>query len=314
MPNLPFTLRQLEVFSILCTTRSFRRAAEALNVTQASVSNQIKALEDQLQVRLFLRVSGKRPSLTAEGLAFSDDLARFDTAAQALAKHRRTTDPVDHTLRLRIRAGQGLMDHFVRPKLDRFLAANPGILLEFDAHPPSENICHDVEAGPFDLALFHLRADHPVDPMFREVALLRGGIYGHRRFAEGEDLPLRPERMNTLPFVLPREGSEQEQEVHLALRRVGITPLKIVGHTQYFDVIANMLEQGLAVASFSDVMLRPEIRGTVILLFPLSNWRLIWFRRDQRDPRLDAVEEFLLGSVLRDPNYPTIAVFDVERS
>ncbi|NLE55701.1 MAG: LysR family transcriptional regulator, partial [Lentisphaerae bacterium] len=38
MSPLPFTLRQLEVFASLCATRSFRRSAELLGISQASVS------------------------------------------------------------------------------------------------------------------------------------------------------------------------------------------------------------------------------------------------------------------------------------
>ncbi len=79
----PFTLRQLEVFSSLCTTRSFRRSAGTLGISQASVSNQMKALEGQLGLALFDRKPGRRPTLTAEGMAFLDDLRAFQAAAQA---------------------------------------------------------------------------------------------------------------------------------------------------------------------------------------------------------------------------------------
>src|SRR5688572_28388244 len=89
MPNLPFTLRQLEVFGSLCETRSFRRSAETLGISQASVSSQMKLLEQQLGVMLLARRPGARPSLTAEGMAFLDDLRAFRGAAEALAAHRR---------------------------------------------------------------------------------------------------------------------------------------------------------------------------------------------------------------------------------
>jgi hypothetical protein len=47
-----------------------------------------------------------------------------------------------------------------------------------------------------------------------------------------------------------------------------------------------------------------------VLLYPLENWRLIWYRKDHAsDPRREAVESFLLSSVLQDPNYPAIDVF-----
>ena len=311
MQSFPFTLRQLEVFSTLCANRSFRRTAEKLGISQASVSNQVKTLEGQLGAKLFHRVSGKRPMLTAEGLAFLDDLGAFEAAIRTLAAHRKSGEQADERCYFRIRTGQGLMDHYIRPKLDRFLIDNPDFILEFDAQDPSEKTGVDVQKDSFDFALLHLREDHPVDPNFRKIALLSGGIYGHRSFAEGHKLPLRPEHLSTIPFVLPREGSPQEQEVYTALRRAGITPRKVVSNTQYFDVIAKMLGQGLGVASFAEVILPPALRRTVILLYPLNNWRLIFYRGDSgKDPKVDRVEQFLISSVLKDPHYPTLAIFD----
>ena len=52
----------------------FGRSAEQLGISQASVSNQIKALEEQLGVTLFDRAPGRRPSLRPAGLAFLEDL------------------------------------------------------------------------------------------------------------------------------------------------------------------------------------------------------------------------------------------------
>jgi hypothetical protein len=71
-----------------------------------------------------------------------------------------------------------------------------------------------------------------------------------------------------------------------------------------------MLERGVGVSSFADAILAPEMREQVILLYPLENWRLLWFRKDHgSDARCDAVETFLLSSVLQNPDYKTISVF-----
>ena len=110
MANFPFTLRQLEVFASLCATRSFRRSAESLGISQASVSNQMKALEDQLGITLFARRPGQRPTLTPEGMAFLDDLRAFHTAGETLAAHRRGGRDEDQPVRYRILVGQGLLD------------------------------------------------------------------------------------------------------------------------------------------------------------------------------------------------------------
>lgn len=311
MPNLPFTLRQLEVFSSLCATRSFRRTAEALGISQASVSNQMKALEAQLGVALFARSPGQRPALTAEGMAFFDDLQAFQAAAETLASHRRKrAEEVEQQVRYRVLIGQGLLDGYIRSKLDRFFAAHPQIELAFEAHPPSRELARDVESGRFDFAMIHQRADRPVEPYLRQLALVRGGIYGHRKFAEGRKLPLPAEMLNGLPFIMPLAASAQEAEMLRLFDRYGIRPRRVIGHTQYYDVMAAMLERGVGVSSFADAILPTEMREQVIMLHPLENWRLLWYRKDAGgDPRCDAVQAFLVSSVLQDSNYRTITVF-----
>src|SRR5690606_35213011 len=314
MSSLPFTLRQLEVFAGLCASRSFRRTAENLGISQASVSNQMKALEAQLGFALFARRPGQRPTLTAEGMAFFDDLRAFQAAGEALAAHRRQRpeEPAPQ-VRYRVLIGQGLLDGYIRSRLDRLFAANPQIELAFEAHPPSRELARDVEGGRFDFAMIHQRADRPVAPHLRQLALVRGGIYGHRKFAEGRQLPLSAEWLNSLPFIMPLAASAQEAEMLRLFERYGLRPRRVIGHTQYYDVMAAMLERGGGVSSFSDAILPTEMREHVIMLHPLENWRLLWYRKDAGgDPRCDAVQAFLVSSVLQNPNYRTISVFAEE--
>lgn len=309
MPTLPFTLRQLEIFASLCATRSFRRSAEMLGISQASVSNQIKTLEEQLGVALFDRKPGRKPVLLPEGMAFLDDLREFNQAAELLASHRRASAKTgDKPANFKLLVGQGMFDAYIRRKLDQFFAANPDIELVFEVQLPFGTLNRAVDSGEFDFALFNQRADHPVPPMFRELAMVRGGVYGHRNFAEGQPWPLPVDLLNSLPFVLPKAGSKQEREVMRTCEVHGIRPRNIVGHAQYYDVMAAMLDRGLGVACLSDAILPPEHRKNVILLKPLENWRLLYFRKDNAaDRRSDIVEQFLLSSVLDDPDYPTIS-------
>lgn len=314
MSAMPFTLRQLEVFASLCATRSFRRSAETLGISQASVSNQMKTLEQQLGRALFTRRSGQRPTLTSEGMAFLDDLRTFQAAAQTLAAHRRHgADDAQQAVRYNVLIGQGLLDGYIRGKLDRFFAAHPQIEMSFEARPPSNELARDIEDGRYDFAMIHRRADRSVEPTLRPLALVRGGIYGHRKFARGKQLPLRAEEINALPFIMPLAASAQEGEMLRLFGRYGIHPRRVIGHTQYYDVMAAMLERGVGVSSFADAILPAEMRDDVIQLHPLENWRLLWFRKDAGgDPRCDAVQAFLMSCVLQDPNYRTISLFAEE--
>jgi len=309
MPPLPFTFRQLQVFASLCATRSFRRSAESLGISQASVSNQMNTLEDQLGLALFIRRRGQRPILTAEGMAFLDDLRTFQVAGEALAAHRRrAARDVVQPARFRILIGQGTLDRYIRPKLDRFFATHPQIELNFEWRTPGSELSRDIAEGCYDFVMVHRLAESPVEPHLRELAQLRGGIFGHRKFADGRPLPLPVAQVSKLPFILP-VIYPTEHEMLEFYRKRGIVPRQIVGRTQHYDVMVAMVERGVGVATLIDSIVPTEIREDVVMLHQFENWRLMWHRKDAGgDARCDAVQAFLMSSVLQDPNYRTISV------
>jgi DNA-binding transcriptional LysR family regulator len=308
MRPLPFTLRQLQVFESLCTTRSFRRSAEALGISQASVSNQMTALEDQLGVALFTRRRGQPPALTVEGMTFLEDLRTFEAAGEALSAHRRRNARDDAgPARYRILVGHGTLDRYLRPKLDRFFANHPEVELAFETRTPTGELARDIADGCYDFVMVHRLVGHAAEPQLRELALLRGGIFGHRKFAEGRQLPLSVDQVNQLPFLLPTSYPPEPIMLQFFAQH-GIVPRQIAGRSQHYDVIVAMVERGLGVACLSDAIITPSMREDVVMLHSVENWRLMWHRKDAgEDPRCDAVQAFLMSSVLQDPNYLTIA-------
>ncbi|NNK03991.1 MAG: LysR family transcriptional regulator, partial [Xanthomonadales bacterium] len=64
MPTIP--LNALRTFEAVASRLSFSRGAEALNVSPAAVSSQVRALEQRLKQTLFLR-HGRQVELTKAG-------------------------------------------------------------------------------------------------------------------------------------------------------------------------------------------------------------------------------------------------------
>jgi DNA-binding transcriptional LysR family regulator len=97
MPDLPtavnLDLRLVHSFTVIAEHRHFGRAAEALHVTQPSLSRQIHRLEQQLGVRLLDRTPrGSR--LTEAGRVFLPQAeALLRTAAQAIARTKAAAQP-----------------------------------------------------------------------------------------------------------------------------------------------------------------------------------------------------------------------------
>lgn len=81
-------LRQLEYFMAVCKTLHFTRAAEALHISQPSLSQQIQKLEIEVGMPLFDRI-GKRIALTEAGHILLDHCQRvFHEIEQAQAAIR----------------------------------------------------------------------------------------------------------------------------------------------------------------------------------------------------------------------------------
>ena len=61
MTTLHFTLRQLEIFAAVVRTGQVKRAAAALHLSQAAVSQALRELAEALDLTLFERDGRRRP-------------------------------------------------------------------------------------------------------------------------------------------------------------------------------------------------------------------------------------------------------------
>ncbi len=100
MINLPFSLRDLEYVVAVFDHGHFGRAAEALSVSQPSLSIQIKKTEELFNIEIFSR-QNKKISVTPEGEIFVSSARRVLEEARLLASQLTGKDVKTHlTLRL----------------------------------------------------------------------------------------------------------------------------------------------------------------------------------------------------------------------
>jgi LysR family transcriptional regulator, glycine cleavage system transcriptional activator len=120
-------LGALRVFEAVAANLSFSEAAESLNVTPAAVSQQIKTLENYIQVPLFRR-SGRRVEITEEGLellpAVRAGLEKLESALQQM-KHHRRAGPLQITLL------SSFLQLWLLPRIRSFRRKFPDVELRF---------------------------------------------------------------------------------------------------------------------------------------------------------------------------------------
>jgi LysR family glycine cleavage system transcriptional activator len=146
-------LGALRVFEAVASALNFSAAADALNVTPAAVSQQIKVLEEYLQLPLFRR-TGRRVELTDEGLellpAVRDGLERLEGAMLQIKQHRRAGP-------LQISLLASFLQMWLLPRVRSFRRKFADIELRF--HTSRELI--DFSRTPMHLVIRFGHGDYP---------------------------------------------------------------------------------------------------------------------------------------------------------
>jgi DNA-binding transcriptional LysR family regulator len=147
-------LRHLRYFAAVAAHGSFSRAANNLHLTQPALSRQVKDLEEEIGVPLFVR--GKNTvTLTEAGEIFYEEardlLARADQAIQRVRGEAR------HEI-LRVGYGPSLTAGIMPRALERFQSTVPRVRIELEDLSPRE-MSEKVEAGQLDLVIVPASAE-----------------------------------------------------------------------------------------------------------------------------------------------------------
>ena len=147
------TLNSLRAFSTVAETMSFSRAADALNVTHAAVSQQIKGLEDRLGLVLVIR-EGKSIRLTREGKSLAHDLA-----AGFKIIHRGVEVLTESTSRraVQVTMTPALAVSYLMPRIADFQSKHPGITLMLN---PTADVM-DLSPEGIDVAIRYCDGNIP---------------------------------------------------------------------------------------------------------------------------------------------------------
>src|SRR3954451_8737048 len=147
------SLNGLRAFDAAARHLSFTQAAAELNVTQTAISHQIKRLEQELRIRLFVR-QNRALSLTPEASEYLPGIrAAFNDLRLATDRLLRQDD--DHVLTISTLAS--LAAKWLLPRLSAFQGAHPGI----EVHIPPSTSWVDFKGGGFDAAIRYGRGQWP---------------------------------------------------------------------------------------------------------------------------------------------------------
>ncbi len=189
-------LRHLRYFTAVAAHGSFSRAANNLHLTQPALSRQVKDLEDELGVPLFVRGTNA-VTLTEAGEVFYEEardlLARADQAIQRVRGEAKSEV-------LRVGYGPSLTTGIMPKALERFQAAVPRVRIELEDLTPRE-IADKIKHGLLDLVIAPasittlIRGFHWSEIRRLSLVLIAGGRHPLAKLTK-----VPPKRLNGVPL------------------------------------------------------------------------------------------------------------------
>ncbi len=273
-------LRQLQYFVKVAQKQHMTKAAKELHVAQSAISRQIKLLEEELQVELFLH-KGRNVQLTAAGKLFhqriSALLAELD---QVVLELHDFADPELGEIRLGFPHSLGL--HLVPQVVSKFRAVHPQVKFSFEQGTYS-SLLQQVIDGKTDLTFI---SPMPTDePTVTGKILLTEELFAIMPI----DHPLAKQRSIQLPqlkdegFIMFREGHSLRTIVRDSCLQAGFTP-NISFEGEETDTIRGLVAAGMGVSLLPESALasggvlpiakvnvtKPNITRTIGLIHPLN--------------------------------------------
>lgn len=263
------TIRQLEYFLAVAELRHFGRAAQSCNVSQPTLSHQLRALEDRLGTLLIDRAS---PSIELTPVG-------REIAARAQRVLREIRDIRTVAARAR-KQPSGIVRLGITPTLGPYLL--PALIGALSAEQsdlrfyiregiPAEQ-ARDLVSGRIDLMVGPgpvIGEDLEVLPLFDEpmsIVASRGHHLARHPHIDHSDLA--GERFLTLD---PRH--HYHQQVQRACAELGAEILLDYEGTS-LDSIHQMVGSGVGLAILPELYLRSEVGGDALVVrLPVTNWQ-----------------------------------------
>lgn len=260
--------RHLNTFRTVAAELSFTRAAVRLGYVQSAVTSHIKALEDELEVRLFDRL-GRRIMLTHAGsqlLEYADKILQLaDEATAVVGGPDEPTGPVI------VSAPEVLCAYRLPPVIRELHLRHPGIRLVFRANP----------TGALDSSLQRALANGEIDTAFvleEDLASTDSLSVQHltseplvvvaaARHPLTKAPAVRPADLDGVPVLLTDKGCGYRRVFERALHSVGARPA-IAGEFTSGDTVKRCVEAGSMIGVLAHIGVTAELDTGRLIALP----------------------------------------------
>ena len=266
---LEINLKQLEAFVTTAEFSSFTKAAEALYLTQSTVSAHINSMEQILGVRLIQRGSRRKVQLTTEGRQAYDMAKEILNRCQSLQNLGNTIEQCQ----LAVGASSVPSQYLVPELMLGFLAKNPDsryVLQRGDSDKIHRLLKQgDVRIGFVGAAQDRENYHYHVVTGDRLVLITANNDHYRKLKAAGTS----GRELLHDPMILReiRSGTRKAMEAYLTRLGVPVRSLDLVAQIDNTEAIKSSVSRGIGVSVVSELTVREELESGKLLSFDLDS-------------------------------------------
>lgn len=301
MPSIDFDLRQLETFLKVVELKSFSKAADAVFLAQASVSERIATLENMVGTRLLDRLGRQIVPTRAGELLYKHAVLLLEMKRTAILEMQDFLGTKRGDIHI---GGSTIPGEYILPKvIGRFNKKNPFISVTLTIADTSK-IEERILQGDFDLGVVGSKSSHR-NLIYHELwsdELVLAVPARHRWANKGE---IAIEELSEEPFVLREMGSGtlriMSDYLHASGTK-GIDSLHVVARFGTSTAVKEGIKAGLGVSILSSRALDTELKSGMLKALKvkgLSMSRNFYLIRDKRrvaSVLCQAMLDFLLAT------------------
>lgn len=260
--------KQLEAFAAVVDYGSFSEAARRLYLTQPTISAHIRALENELKVKLIIRTT-KKLTITTKGYQLYDSAVRILHIRNNLLED--FTGSKKHIIDL---SASTIPSSYLLPEL---LAGFGKICPDVYFHSLQSDSAEAIQKvidGSVDLGLvgqYIEKDDCCYIPFCQDSLLIAAPVTPHYLKLKENNATL--EELIREPMIVREKGSGTKKEMDFFLEKSGIAPsdLNVIARMNDLESIKQSIVNGLGISILSARSVQ-DLAGTKqILIFPLGD-------------------------------------------
>jgi len=245
------------VFYIVAKSGSISKAAESLFISQPAVTFQIKNLEEQLEVNLFVR--------TKQGVILTDEgQVLFDYVSKGIENIRNGENALTNLKNLdsgiiRIGSSTTVSSNVLMPYLEIFHEKHPKIDIQI-VNNLTENLLKDLRNGNLDILILNLPMSECKDLEIIPVIDVQDIFVGNKKYFDLTKGKLKLKDLDKYPLLFQKLPSNTRVYLNDYLKKneVELTPkLEVVS----YNLIMDMVKHGFGIGYATKEFIKDELKN-----------------------------------------------------